>query len=108
MEIHVMQQSNRKLVTYVLAFVLAMSNMMFSSGAMARNYSDVDPAPTGGSMLADTVLVRPAMLVATVGGLVTFIVTSPFSLLGGNLGEAGNKLVVEPAAYTFVRPLGAL
>ncbi len=101
-----MQQSDRKLLTYVLAFTLALSNMMFSSGAMARSYGDVDPDPTGGTMLADTVLVRPAMLVATVGGLVAFIVTSPFSLIGGNLGEAGNTLVVEPAAYTFVRPLG--
>ena len=101
-----MQQSDRKLLTYVLAFTLALSNMMFSSGAMARSYNDVDPDPTGGTMLADTVLVRPAMFVATVGGLVAFIVTSPFSLIGGNLGEAGNTLVVEPAAYTFVRPLG--
>lgn len=110
-----MQQSDRnlatrKLVTYMLAFTLAMSNMMFSSGAMARSYMasnyNVDPDPSGGTMLLDTVLVRPAMLVATVGGLVAFIVTSPFSLIGGNLGEAGSKLVVEPAAYTFVRPLG--
>jgi hypothetical protein len=113
MEIHVMQQSNRnlanrKLLTYVLAFMLAMTNMMFSSGAMARSYSDVDPDPTGGTMLTDTVLVRPAMLVASVGGIVAFVVTLPFSLLGGNTGEAGKKLVVDPLAYTFVRPLGKL
>ena len=113
MEIHVMQQSNRnlanrKLLTYVLAFTLAMSNMMFSSGAMARSYSDVNAEPTGGTMLADTVLVRPAMLVASVGGIVAFVVTLPFSLLGGNTGEAGKKLVVDPLAFTFVRPLGEL
>ena len=48
------------------------------------------------------------MLTSTVVGLATFIVTLPFSALGGNIGEAGNTLVVEPAKYTFVRPLGEL
>ena len=30
----------------------------------------------------------------------------PFSLLGINVGEAGSKLVLDPARFTFVRPLG--
>jgi hypothetical protein len=48
------------------------------------------------------------MLVGTIIGTVTYIVTLPFSLLGGNAGEAGKAMVVEPAKYTFVRPLGEL
>jgi hypothetical protein len=32
----------------------------------------------------------------------------PFSLLGGNVGESAEKLVAEPARYTFTRPLGEL
>jgi len=30
----------------------------------------------------------------------------PFSLLGGNVVEAGKALVVEPVKFTFFRPLG--
>ena len=107
-----MQQSNRKLLTYILAFTLAISNIMFSSNAAAyenwANYDMVSTEPTGGTMLADAFMVRPFMLVGTILGTATFIVTLPFSLLGGNVGEAGRALVVEPAAYTFVRPLGEL
>ena len=57
-------------------------------------------------MLADTVMVRPLTLVGTAVGVVTFVVTLPFSALGGNVGEAGQILVVDPAKYTFIRPLG--
>jgi hypothetical protein len=45
-------------------------------------------------------------MAATAVGVVTFVVTLPFSALGGNVGEAGQILVVDPAKYTFVRPLG--
>jgi len=107
-----MQQSNRKLLTYILAFTLALSNVMFSSNVAAyenwSNFDMVNEEPTGGTMLADAFMVRPFMLVGTILGTATFIVTLPFSLLGGNAGEAGQKLVVDPAAYTFIRPLGEL
>jgi hypothetical protein len=57
-------------------------------------------------MLADTVMVRPLTLIGTAVGVVTFVVTLPFSALGGNVGDAGRILVVDPAKYTFIRPLG--
>jgi hypothetical protein len=103
-----MRQTNHKFATCLLAATLAMSNMMISTQARADSYDNSETAPSGGAMLADTILVRPFMLVSTVAGLATFIVTLPFSALGGNVGEAGKTLVVEPAQYTFVRPLGAL
>ncbi len=103
-----MLQTNRKRITWFLAATLAMSNMFSNPLAVADSYNDIDTAPSGGAMLADTVLVRPLMLTSTVVGLATFIVTLPFSALGGNIGEAGNRLVVEPARYTFIRPLGDL
>jgi len=101
-----MQQSNRKLLTYILAFTLALSNVMFSSNVAA--YEVVKEESTAGTMLADAFMVRPFMLVGTILGTATFIVTLPFSLLGGNSKEAAKSLVMEPAMYTFVRPLGEL
>ena len=103
-----MQKSTRKPVSYLLAIVLLFSNMAYVPGAFAASSSAVESERTGGTMLADTFMVRPFMFVSTVVGLATFIVTLPFSALGGNVGEAGNTLVVEPAKYTFVRPLGEL
>ncbi len=57
-------------------------------------------------MIIDGLVVRPISLVATAVGAVAFVITLPFSALGGNVEEAGEKLVVRPAAYTFSRCLG--
>lgn len=105
-----MQQSKRKLLSYLLAFTLALSNVIFSSNVAAFENGGnlVNEEPTAGTMLADAFMVRPFMLVGTIVGTVTYIVTLPFSLLGGNAGDAGRSLVVDPAMYTFVRPLGEL
>ena len=58
------------------------------------------------AMIVDIVAARPIGLVATITGTVVFVVSLPFSALGGNTGEAWDSLVVSPAKYTFRRPLG--
>jgi len=104
-----MHKSTRKPVSYLLAATLALSGSAYVPGAFAAGYhNSIEPERTGGTMMADTFLVRPFMLASTVIGVATFVVTLPFSALGGNVGEAGKILVVEPAKYTFVRPLGEL
>jgi hypothetical protein len=59
------------------------------------------------AMTVDILAARPIGLVATIGGALVFVVSWPFSALGGNSAEAWNSLVVAPAKYTFQRPLGA-
>jgi len=66
--------------------------------AVEKNSSEV--------MTADIILVRPLGLVATLCGSVIFLVSSPFSAMGGNTQEAWDVLVAEPAEFTFKRPLG--
>ncbi len=61
---------------------------------------------SGEAMLADTLVARPVGLVTTVVGSAVYVVSLPFSLLGGNEKQARQKLVVEPAEFTFKRPLG--
>jgi len=39
-------------------------------------------------------------------GTAVFIVSLPFSALGGNTKIACQKLVKDPAKFTFKRPLG--
>lgn len=61
---------------------------------------------TAERMTIDLIAARPIGLVATLGGAVVFLVSWPFSALGGNSEEAWDTLVADPAAYTFQRPLG--
>jgi hypothetical protein len=57
-------------------------------------------------MAADALVVRPVGIAATVLGGVLFIVSLPFSAIGGNTGEAYQRLVADPARFTFTRKLG--
>jgi len=57
-------------------------------------------------MTADIALARPVGIAATVAGFAVFLVSSPFSALGGNTDQAWDSLVAAPATYTFKRPLG--
>lgn len=105
-----MRTISKKLVSYLLAGLLATTTalMPLSASADTFSYMNESEEPTGGEMLADAFLMRPFMLASTVFTTVTFVVMLPFSALGGNVGESADKLVVEPAAYTFTRPLGEL
>jgi formate/nitrite transporter FocA (FNT family) len=107
-EIFTMRILNRKLITYLLAIMLATSNMAFVSSAYARDYESATERPSGGAMLADAVFMRVPMTLVTIAGAAVFVVTLPFSALGGNVGEAGKKLVGEPFEYAWVRPLGEM
>ncbi len=58
------------------------------------------------AMVADVLVARPIGLVTAVIGSTIYVVSLPFSLLGGNEKQAREKLVKEPTAFTFKRPLG--
>lgn len=62
--------------------------------------------PSAGAMTADMLLGRPLGICAIVLGSVVFVISSPFSALGGNFSTAAQKLVVDPTVFTFKRPLG--
>jgi hypothetical protein len=57
-------------------------------------------------MAFDALVVRPLSFAGTVLGSALFVVSLPFSALGGNVDGAGHRLVVEPGEFTFERPLG--
>ncbi|MDH4871717.1 multidrug transporter [Pseudomonas sp. BN515] len=63
-------------------------------------------APSGYSMAGDILIARPLLIGATVIGAGLFIISLPFSALGGNVEDAANALVVEPGREAFVRCLG--
>ena len=91
-----------------MALVLTLAAVLVAVpfGAVAAQddpyIKDRDP----GAMTADLVFSRPLGLAAIVAGVCVFVVSIPFSALGGNTEQAYQKLVADPAAYTFRRPLG--
>ena len=68
----------------------------------------LDTAPTAEQMTLDLIVVRPLSLAGTVLGTAVYVVALPINLLTLNLVDPARRLIVEPAAYTFVRPLGDL
>jgi len=90
-----------------LAALLATA--LLAAAPLANAATDVRYGdPSFGSMVVDGAVARPLGLGATVVGTAIWIVTLPFSALGGNVGEAADRLIVDPARFTFVRPLGEL
>jgi len=69
-------------------------------------YAGPEDEPSGGEMMVDALVARPIGVVTTAVGAAAFIVTLPFSAMGGNIDKAADKLVVDPARETFVRCLG--
>ena len=89
----------------VLFLVLAFISVSLPAGVFAEDPLIGDEITTE-NMVADAIIVRPLGVVATILGAGFFIISLPFSALGGNVKEAGKKLVVAPAKFTFQRPLG--
>jgi hypothetical protein len=91
--------------TMVFLLIATLVLVPFGTSVLAREGS-LDERKTAGAMTADLVFVRPLGIVATVLGSVVFVVSLPFSALGNNTKEASQKLVKDPAQFTFKRPLG--
>jgi len=102
-----MLKFSKKLLS--MGLIIALILIPFGSGLMAQSTRTKAPSEqeiTTGKMAADLILVRPAGFLGTLFGTAIFIVGIPFSAIGGNTGETFQKLVKDPAAYTFARPLG--
>ena len=82
------------------------SALVLGSLSGPQAFAGPEDEPTGGEMMADALVARPIGLATTVLGVATFVVTLPFSAIGGNINQAADKLVVEPGRETFVRCLG--
>ena len=72
----------------------------------SATYAARDEEPSAGEMAADIVVARPVGFVLTTLGAAAFVVSLPFSALGGNVSEAAEQLVMKPGKETFVRCLG--
>jgi hypothetical protein len=90
----------------VLALLLSASLVVQATESGSGDPRYTIQNPPAYAMLGDLLIARPLLVVATVIGAGAFVVSLPFTALGGGVGEAGQALVVEPAKAAFVRCLG--
>ena len=91
---------------YPVFFIIAMLVLVpFSAECQATGQSQFDEI-SAEAMAADFFFIRPLGIVATAAGTVLFVASFPFSALGGNIKEASQKMIAEPAQHAFTRPLG--
>jgi len=80
--------------------------MVFSSGTVFALEELERTEPSAPEMVLDLIILRPAGIAATAAGAGIFIVALPFTLPTGSVGVSARKLVADPFAFTFMRPLG--
>ena len=95
------------------AAALALTTGLLTLPAQAEEVQTTsgDPAydiqtPKAFAMIGDLIIARPLLIGATAIGAVAFVVSLPFTALGGNVKEAGQALVADPAREAFARCLG--
>ncbi|MDB5972058.1 MAG: hypothetical protein JWQ90_4508 [Hydrocarboniphaga sp.] len=110
-----MKHASKSTAALIRPAVLAITLALASFGACADDEvaptEEVMPnaAPSAGAMAFDLVVVRPLSLVATMLGSGLFLLQLPLDLIQGTPPvDPAQKLVVEPARYTFDRPLGVM
>ena len=75
---------------------LALITISMQPALAAIEIDESDFGPSYETMVVDTVVGKPLQLVSAVAGTAAYIVSIPFSLIGGNADQAQQKLFVEP------------
>ena len=83
--------------TFITAIISASCVMAIMQPATAAiEIDETDFGPSYGTMAVDTVVGKPLQLVTAIAGTTAYVVSLPFSLIGGNADQAKQKLFVEP------------
>jgi hypothetical protein len=101
----------KKAILFSLSLFLivgpALSAKGQTSSGTSENYSaQRQDLPTTGAILGDFIFLRPFCVIATAVGVVGLVASLPISIPSGSVGAVAQKLVAEPFAFTFTRPLG--
>ncbi|GAA0309249.1 hypothetical protein [Psychrobacter aestuarii] len=88
------QQRKTRALSLMASAALLCATLQPANAAIEIDESDFGPSYE--TMVVDTVVGKPLGLVAAVAGTAAYVVSLPFSLIGGNAAQAQEKLVVEP------------
>lgn len=98
--------SNRLRQILAVTAAILLFSTVFSTSAMAQTRSQTDSANAPAAV--DVLLLRPAGFISLVVGTGLFLVLSPIVLITRphEIGIPFKQLVVRPAKYLWVDPLG--
>ncbi len=96
------------LLIFTIALLVSSTRVTLADHEYTDGQTIPEYQPTAEQMIIDGLIYRPLSLAGTAVGLGVFIVTLPFSILGGNVDQAVQILVVEPARTTFGNCLGCI
>ncbi|MBD7947533.1 hypothetical protein [Psychrobacter communis] len=89
----------KRTAKYKLLTMIASVSLIFASmqpALAAIEIDETDFGPSYETMVVDTIVGKPLQLVNAVAGTAAYIISLPFSLIGGNADQAQQKLFVEP------------
>lgn len=91
----------RTVAVLLVAVMLSLTVVPAEAATMAEE-------PSSTAIVFDVLITRPLGIVATAVGAAVFIVGLPFTIPTRSVGLAAEKLVVDPLAFTFRRPVGQI
>jgi len=93
-------------IPVVIFTITALVSMAFCTPALAQDAQEELGKPSTFNVMIDAALYRPVTLLFIPVGFGLFVVSLPFSAIGGNVSDSFDGLVERPINYTFNRPLG--
>ncbi len=99
-----MESIQRRLVALLMSLMIGVASLPAAAEEILDDQINNRPSPM--AILGDVLVARPILLGVTVVGTALFVVSLPFSALGGNVKEVAQTMVVGPAKSTFTRCLG--
>lgn len=94
------------ILKYIVVLLTAVALLVAPCTTCLAQGLEEDDDIIAGKMAGDALIVRPLGFCATVIGGAVFVLSLPFSALGGNTKPAYDYLLADPFKFTFVRPLG--
>ncbi|WP_198329653.1 MULTISPECIES: hypothetical protein [Psychrobacter] len=96
MTVKAKNQRTVKQKAFTIAASLSLMAATMHPALAAIEIDETDFGPSYETMVVDTVVGKPLQLVSAVAGTAAYLVSLPFSLIGGNADQAQQKLFVEP------------
>jgi hypothetical protein len=96
MTVKAKNQRSVKQQVFTVAASLSLLAASMQPTLAAIEIDETDFGPSYETMVVDTVVGKPLQLVNAVAGTAAYLVSLPFSLIGGNADQAQQKLFVEP------------
>jgi len=94
------------LVTALICGVFSVQTGRAEEDMLSSTWPQEDRTPQGEWILADLLVARPLGIAACAVGFAGSILSIPFAAMSNSDQDVSRRLIAEPFASTFTRPLG--